>query len=96
MKITGKDVEHVAALARLRFAPSEIAPMTQQLNAILDYFEKLQQVDTQGVPPSTHAVAVANAFREDQCKPSLSPDAALQNAPEAEQSCFKVPRIIEV
>jgi len=96
MKITGKDVEHVAALARLRFTASEIEPMTRQLNAILDYFEKLQQVDTRGVPEATHAVAVANAFREDHCKPSLPPDAALRNAPQAEQSCFKVPRIIEV
>lgn len=96
MQITSKDVEHVATLARLRFKEEEIIPFTRQLNTILEYFEKLQAVDTTDVPPSTHAVNVCNAFRDDAVKTSLSSDAALQNAPDAEQSCFKVPKIIEV
>jgi aspartyl-tRNA(Asn)/glutamyl-tRNA(Gln) amidotransferase subunit C len=96
MKITIKDVAHVAGLARLRFKDDELEAMTAQLNGILDSFDKLQTIDTTGVAPSTHAVDVSNAFRDDKVRPSLAPAAALANAPEAEQGCFKVPRIIEV
>ncbi len=96
MKITIKDVAHVAALARLQFKEDELEAMTAQLNGILDSFDKLQTVDTTGVEPSTHAVDVSNAFRDDRVRPSLTPEAALANAPEAEEGCFKVPRIIEV
>jgi len=95
MKITERDVIQVARLARLRLRPEEIEPMTGQLNAILDYFETLQQVDTTDIPPATHAVAMTNAVRDDICAPSLMPEAALRNAPETEQSFFKVPKIIE-
>ena len=96
MKITIKDVAHVAGLARLRFKDDELEAMTAQLNGILDSFDKLQTVDTTGVAPSTHAVDVSNAFRDDEVRPSLAPAAALANAPEAQEGCFKVPRIIEV
>ncbi|MEI6125567.1 MAG: Asp-tRNA(Asn)/Glu-tRNA(Gln) amidotransferase subunit GatC [Pseudomonadota bacterium] len=96
VKISSKDVEHVAELARLRFNEDELIPCTQQLNSILDYFETLQKVDTRDVPASTHAVTVSNAFREDTLAPSLPSGEALHNAPDAERSCFKVPKIIEV
>jgi len=96
MKITMKDVVHVAGLARLQFKDDELEAMTAQLNGILDSFDKLQTVDTTGIEPSTHAVDVSNAFRDDKALPSLAPAAALANAPEAEAGCFKVPRIIEV
>jgi aspartyl-tRNA(Asn)/glutamyl-tRNA(Gln) amidotransferase subunit C len=96
MKITIKDAAHVAGLARLRFKDDELEAMTAQLNSILESFEKLQAVDTAGIEPSTHAVDVSNAFRSDKVRPSLPPAAALANAPEAEEGCFKVPRIIEV
>ncbi|MCX5899515.1 MAG: Asp-tRNA(Asn)/Glu-tRNA(Gln) amidotransferase subunit GatC [Proteobacteria bacterium] len=96
MKITIKDVAHVAGLARLRFKDDELEAMTAQLNGILDSFDKLQTVDTTGVEPSTHAVDVSNAFRDDTVRPSLAPEATLANAPEAQEGCFKVPRIIEV
>lgn len=95
VKITAQDVIHVARLARLHIREEEIEPMTQQLNAILEYFETLQQIDTTGVPASTHSVSITNAFREDVCAPSLPPEDVLANAPEAEQSLFKVPKIIE-
>ena len=86
----------MAGLARLQFKEDELEAMTAQLNGILDSFDKLQTVDTTGVEPSTHAVDVSNAFRDDKVRPSLSPEAALAKAPEAEEGCFKVPRIIEV
>ena len=96
MKITIKDVAHVAGLARLRFKDDELEAMTAQLNGILDSFDKLQTVDTTGIKPSTHAVDVSNAFRDDTVMASLAQAAVLANAPNSEEGCFKVPRIIEV
>ncbi len=96
MKITIKDAAHVAGLARLRFKDDELEAMTAQLNSILESFDRLQAVDTTGIQPSTHAVDVSNAFRDDEVRTSLAPATALANAPEAEEGCFKVPRIIEV
>ena len=96
MKITRQDAAHVAELARLRFTVDELEAMTAQLNSILDSFDRLQAVDTDGISPSTHAVDVCNAFREDALADSLEPAAVLANAPDAEEGCFKVPRIIEV
>jgi aspartyl-tRNA(Asn)/glutamyl-tRNA(Gln) amidotransferase subunit C len=95
VKITKRDVVHVAGLARLRFSEDQLDLFTDQLNTILTDFDKLQQLDTSGVEPSTHAVSICNAFREDQRRPSLSGEESLENAPARERSCFKVPRIIE-
>jgi len=96
MKIQRTDVEHVAGLARLRFQEHELDMFTRQLNDILEYFEKLQQVDTAHVAPATHAVSLSNAFREDDADNSLPAESALSNAPDTEGSFFKVPKIIEV
>ncbi len=96
MKISKKDVEHVASLARLQFSEEETALFTHQLNSILEYFEKLQNVDTTDVAPSFHAVDVRNAFRDDIPGDSLPVQESLKNAPEPVQSFFKVPKIIEV
>ena len=96
MKITTKDVAHVATLARLQFSNDEVKRFTHQLNDILGYFEKLQQVATTDVPPSTHAVEVKNVFRPDVVRDSLPIEEAVSNAPDSEQTCFKVPKIIEV
>ena len=95
MRITRIDVEHVAQLARLRFSEDQLALFTEQLNTLLSYFDKLQEVDTTGIEPSTHAVSLCNAFREDLSRPSIVEDDALRNAPASERGCFKVPKIIE-
>ena len=96
MKITRQDAAHVAELARLRFSDQELDAMTAQLNSILDSFDRLQAVDTTGIPASTHAVDVSNAFRDDTVLACLAQEAALANAPDSQAGCFKVPRIIEV
>ena len=95
MRITKIDVEHVAQLARLRFSEDQLVLFTEQLNTLLSYFDKLQEVDTTGIEPSTHAVSLCNAFREDLSRPSIVEDDALRNAPASERGCFKVPKIIE-
>lgn len=95
MRLTPEEVEHVALLGRLKLTEEERARFTTQLNSILEYFEQLQQIDTAGVPPMSHAVALTNVLREDEPQPSLTPEEALQNAPDREDDFFRVPRVIE-
>lgn len=96
MSISIEDVEKVARLARLAIDADRREPLAAELNAILGYFAKLQEVDTEGVEPSTHAVDLSNALRDDDVRESLPVDTALAGAPAADQGCFIVPRIIEV
>jgi len=95
MKITRAEVEHVAKLARLALQESELDALTGQMDAILDYVEKLKELDTDGIVPTSHAVPMENAFREDAVKDSIGVDNALSNAPESGDGCFRVPRVIE-
>ncbi len=94
MKITQKDVEHVAMLARLSINENELEVFTQQLNNILDYFEKIKKLDTSAVEPSTHAININNVFRDDRTGQSLALDAVIENSPERKDGFFKVPKII--
>ena len=95
MGITRKEVEYVAHLARLRLSEEEAEKFTSQLDQILSYFEKLQELDTSQVEPTSHPIPIVNAFREDEMKPSLDIEDVLANAPEKEGNFFKVPKIIE-
>jgi aspartyl-tRNA(Asn)/glutamyl-tRNA(Gln) amidotransferase subunit C len=94
MKISRAEVEHVAHLARLHLTESELSKMTEQLGMILSYVEKLQGLETKDLPPTTHAISVCNAFREDRVLPSLPRDVALSCSPRHDQEMFQVPRII--
>ena len=95
MKISRTEVEHVARLARLSLPPEELDALTGQMDTILGYVDKLNELDTEGVEPTAHAVPMENAFREDLVTPSIGVERALQNAPERDGSCFKVPKVIE-
>ena len=94
MKISRAEVEHVAHLARLHLSDEELAIMTEQLDFILGYVEKLQELDTEGLPSTTHAISVCNAFREDRVLPSLPQKVALACSPRHNEEMFQVPRII--
>jgi len=94
MNISRADVEHVAHLARLHLSASELSIMTEQLDQILAYVQKLQELDTTDLPPTTHAISVCNAFREDRVLPSLSQKVALSCSPKHNEEMFQVPRII--
>ena len=89
------EVEHVALLARLRLTEEEKHRLTDDLNHILDQFAVLQQLDTTDIPPTAHAMALENVFRDDVSRPSLPRDAALREAPEARDEFFVVPRVVE-
>jgi aspartyl-tRNA(Asn)/glutamyl-tRNA(Gln) amidotransferase subunit C len=93
--IDKKEVEHVARLARLTYTPEEIELFTHQLNAILNYFEQLKELDTTGIEPTSHAIPLSNVFKEDKVKDSLTVDATLSNAPDKKKDSFRVPKIIE-
>ena len=94
MALTRDEVLHVANLARLTLAPAEIELFTRQLNDILAYVEKLQELDTEGVEPLAHVIPVFNVFREDAVSQGLDRESALDNAPAREEGAFVVPRII--
>jgi aspartyl-tRNA(Asn)/glutamyl-tRNA(Gln) amidotransferase subunit C len=94
MKISKKQVEHVAHLARLSLTEEELESMTDQLDNILSYVDKLDKLDTRMVAPTSHVFSVCNAFREDIVKESLPRKEALMNAPEENGEMFQVPRII--
>jgi aspartyl-tRNA(Asn)/glutamyl-tRNA(Gln) amidotransferase subunit C len=94
MSVTRKDVDHIATLARLEFSEAEKEHFTHQMNEILTYVEKLNELDTSNVEPLSHVIELNNVFREDVVQPSLPPATALQNAPSANDEHFKVPKVI--
>ena len=91
-KISKKDVEYVAKLARLKL--SETEAHAEQLNKILGYMDKLNRLDTTHIKPTSHVVEMQNVFREDTAKPSIPVDNALQNAPDKKDNFFRVPKVI--
>jgi len=95
VKLSTSDVGYVARLARLEISEAEKEKFTAQLNDILLYIDQLNELGTAGVEPMSHAIAVTNAFREDRVAPSLAPQEALANAPDARGEFFRVPKVIE-
>lgn len=94
-EITPQVVRHVALLSRLELGEGEAETYAADLDKILHYVEKLAELDTTNVPPTSHSFAMQNVFREDEVRPSLSNEVALANAPEAEDHCFKVPAVLQ-
>ncbi len=94
MKINRQEVEHVALLARLHLSDKEIEQFTGQLDAILTYVDKLNELDTRDVEPTSHVVKVGNVIRKDRVRESLPIEETLANAPDPDKGFFKVPRII--
>ncbi len=90
-----KEVEYVATLARLALTQEETTQFCGQLSQIFSYIEKLNELDTRHVEPTSHVLPLFNVFRDDDVKPSLSPGKVVENAPESEDAFFKVPKIIE-
>ncbi|SMB99594.1 aspartyl/glutamyl-tRNA(Asn/Gln) amidotransferase subunit C [Thermanaeromonas toyohensis ToBE] len=94
MPLSREEVEHVALLARLYLSEEEKEAYTKQLNAILEYMEKLNALDTEGVEPTAHVLPLRNVFREDVVKPSLPREKALEGAPATREGQFEVPRVV--
>ncbi|MBN1899756.1 Asp-tRNA(Asn)/Glu-tRNA(Gln) amidotransferase subunit GatC [Candidatus Sumerlaeota bacterium] len=94
-RINRLEIQHVALLSRLHLTEEDITEHTVILNRILEYFAKLNELDTEGVSCTSHSINMNNVFREDVATPSLTAEDALANAPEKELNCFKVPQIIQ-
>jgi aspartyl-tRNA(Asn)/glutamyl-tRNA(Gln) amidotransferase subunit C len=95
MRLTSEEVDHIALLSRLDLSPAERERAAGELTQILNYFEKLGELDTENVEPTAHVFPVTNVLRPDEVRPCLSSEAALQNAPEAADNMFQVPRVVE-
>ena len=93
--IDQQTVRHVAHLARLNLTDEEIERMTVELSAILDYVRQLSELNTENVPPTAHAVAVSNVFRDDEVRPGLDTHEALRNAPQIHGDFFQVPKVLD-
>lgn len=95
MKISKDDVVKVAELARLEVTESETETFTDQLGNILEYIEKLNELDTDNVEPTSHVLEISTPLRDDKVVKSLTIEEVLQNAPESEDDFFVVPQVID-
>jgi len=94
-KIDQEQVKKVAKLSRLQLSEEEVKEFAGQLSAILDYMEKLNELDTTNVEPLAHCLPITNVFRADEVKESLGTEKTLANAPQRDGDFFKVPKILE-
>ncbi len=95
MSVSREDVLHIAKLAKLKLEDDEIIKYTKELNRILKYIDKLQELNTENVEPLSHPIENVNVFREDKIEKSASRNLVLENAPNANEEFFKVPKVIK-
>jgi len=94
-ELSREEVQHVARLARMALPDEELQRVGSELNRILGHFNRLQELDTDEVEPTSHAIPMTNVFREDEVGESLPTDDVIANAPERSDEFFKVPRIVD-
>ncbi|MHC4130923.1 MAG: Asp-tRNA(Asn)/Glu-tRNA(Gln) amidotransferase subunit GatC [Planctomycetota bacterium] len=94
-KINKSQVEKIAKLSRLKLTEQEVREFTGQLSAIIDYVEKMNELDTKDVEPLAHCLPIHNVFRSDEPKESLGTEKVLSNAPQTDGDFFKVPKILD-
>lgn len=95
MAIDKETVKYVAHLARIELQDKELEKLSQQLHDILDFIDKLKELDIKNTNPTSHILPISNVLREDKLHKSLSPGEALMNAPCKEGNFFVVPKVIE-
>lgn len=89
------EIDHIVMLARLELTGEEKKLFSKQISSIIEYIDKLNELDTTNVDPTSHVLPMKNVFRNDELKPSLPKDNALQNAPDRTNDFYRVPKIIE-
>jgi aspartyl-tRNA(Asn)/glutamyl-tRNA(Gln) amidotransferase subunit C len=95
MSLSQDEVRHIALLARVGLTDEDVAKFQVQLSSILDHFEALRALDTEGVPPTSHPLPLENVMRDDEARPSLTQEEALANAPAAEDGSLRVRAVLE-
>lgn len=94
MSVSSKEVEKIAHLARLTLTEDEKQKFTGQINQILTYVGKLDELETENVEPLSHSLDITNVFREDNLGKSLTQEEALENAPGRTDKFFRVPKVV--
>lgn len=94
MRVSKQEVERIANLSRLKLG-DDMEDMQKNLEDILSHFEKLNELDTNGVKPTAHILPVENVYRKDEIKPSMDREKLIANAPQSEDGCYIVPKIVE-
>jgi len=95
MTLTTEQVEAIANLARLELSSEEKERMRLQLSEILDYINRLQELDTGGIPPTSSVLPPRSVLRQDEARPGLERETLLRNASETEAGQFRVPAVLE-
>jgi aspartyl-tRNA(Asn)/glutamyl-tRNA(Gln) amidotransferase subunit C len=95
MGVTRETIEHVAGLARLNITEAETDKLTTEMEKIIAWVDKLNELDTSGIKPMEHVIPLKNVLREDRVERSFDRDRILANAPSSEDGCFKVPKVVE-
>jgi aspartyl-tRNA(Asn)/glutamyl-tRNA(Gln) amidotransferase subunit C len=95
MALTRDEVLKVGRLGRIHLSDAEVERFASQLSSILEYVDKLRELDTRGVEPQTHALPLKNVLRPDEPRPGLTPDQALAGAPQSDGDFFRVPRVLD-
>jgi len=95
MKISREEIEHIASLARLYLSEEEKELFGSQLSSILDYMEKLNELDTKDIEPTSHVLPISNVMRDDMPGHSIPREDALRNASGHTEKFYRVPKIIE-
>ena len=95
MKVTRETIQHVADLARLNLTETEKERLTSDMEKIISYVDKLNELDTSGIKPMEHVIPIRNVLREDKAEKSYDREKILANAPLSEDGCFKVPKVVE-
>lgn len=92
--VTKEDVEHIAWLAHIELTEEEKEEFTEQFNRILEFFRKIDEVNTESIPPTYHVLDLTNVFRKDDVGEALPRESVLKNAPKREGRYFKSPKIV--
>jgi aspartyl-tRNA(Asn)/glutamyl-tRNA(Gln) amidotransferase subunit C len=95
LSLTPEEVTHIARLARVGLSQDEMSRFQDQLSQILDYFQRLQEADTENIPPTAHTLAMHNIMRDDEPRPSFDKEDILANAPQREGDLFRVRAVLE-
>ncbi len=95
MSLTREQVLHIARLARVGVTEEDVARLQEELSEILEHFEALRALDTEGVPPTSHPLPLESVMRADEVRPSLSTEDVLANAPLAQEDAFRVRAILD-
>lgn len=95
MNISVEDIKHLTRLSKLHFNQVEAGYYVQDLKRIIEYVEKLNEIDLEGITPTAHILPISNVLREDEVRQSMPVSEILKNAPDAQEDCFHVPQVVE-